>query len=238
MLFSPSSRGRLTDHDLRRFPDDTLFHRLARTVCHAGCLPRKELFEAWESARRVRRLFRGGRVVDLGGGHGLLAHAMLLLDDSSPDALVVDTALPSSSARLHEVLVAAWPRLSGRVTFVTARLEDVVLGPGDIVVSLHACGNLSDVVLDRAAAARARIAVLPCCHDLDVNDDANLAGWVDGPLAIDVVRALQLKQQGYRIWTQLISADITPKNRLLIGEPHERSSERKGVVHQSCGRHG
>src|SRR6187431_1818134 len=117
MAFSHSSRGRLTDYDLGRFPDDTLFHRLARTVCGAGCLPRKELYEAWETARRVRRLFRGGRVVDLGGGHGLLAQVMLLLDDTSPNAIVVDTTLPASSAKLHDAIVATWPRLAGRVTF-------------------------------------------------------------------------------------------------------------------------
>ena len=219
MRFDPASKDRLTDHDLARFPDDTLFHRLARAVCHAGCLPRKELFEAWETARRVRRVCRGGRVVDLGGGHGLLAHAMLLLDDSSPEAIVVDTTIPSSSARLHDALVASWPRLSGRVTFVPARIEDVALGSGDVVVSVHACGGLSDVVLERAAVARARVAVLPCCHDLDANDQGDLTGWVDGPLAVDVVRALRLKARGYRIWTQLIAREVTPKNRLLIGEP-------------------
>ena len=219
MNFSLSSRERLTDYDLGRFPDDTLFHRLARAVCHSGCLPRKELFEAWETARRVRRLFRGGRVVDLGGGHGLLAHAMLLLDDTSREALVVDTALPPSSARLHESLIAAWPRLSGRITFVPARVEDISLNHTDVVVSVHACGHLSDVVLERASAARARVAVLPCCHDLRVNDAGDLAGWVDGPLAVDVVRAMRLKQQGYRIWTQSIPSDVTPKNRLLIGDP-------------------
>src|SRR5262245_52725133 len=135
MAFSPSSRGRLTDYDLGRFPDDTLFHRLARAVCHAGCLPRKELYEAWETARRVRRLFRGGRVVDVAGGHGLLAHAMLLLDDSSPEAIVVDTALPASSARLHETLTTAWPRLASRVRFETSRIEDVALAAGDVIVS-------------------------------------------------------------------------------------------------------
>ena len=78
-MFSHSSRGRLTDRDLDRFPAGTLFDRLARAVCHAGCLPRKELYEAWEVARRVRRLFRGGRIVDLGGGHGLLALVMLII---------------------------------------------------------------------------------------------------------------------------------------------------------------
>src|SRR5262245_41099623 len=221
MAFSLSSRGRLTDYDLGRFPDDTLFHRLARAVCHAGCLPRKELFEAWETARRVRRLFRGGRIVDVAGGHGLLAHAMLLLDDSSSEAIVVDTSLPPSSERLHARLTEAWPRLAGRITFVSAGVEEIDLFPNDIVVSVHACGALSDVVLDRAAASRARVAVLPCCHDLDLHDDGNLAGWIDRPLAVDVMRAVRLEQQGYRVWTQSISNEITPKNRLLIGEPRD-----------------
>ena len=39
------------------------------------------------------------------------------------------------------------------------------------------------------------------------------------PLAIDIVRAMRLAQQGYRIWTQAIPAGITPKNRLLLGAP-------------------
>lgn len=218
-MFSPASRARLTHHDVERFPDDTLFDRLARTVCQAGCLPRKELYEAWEMARRVRRLFRGGRVVDLGGGHGLLAQVMLLLDDSSPEAVVVDKTLPPSSAKLHEVLAAAWPRLSGRIAFVAGTIEGADIRHTDIVVSSHACGALTDLILARAAAARARVAVMPCCHDLDCGDSGNLSGWLDGPVAIDVVRAMRLAQQGYRIWTQTIPAGITPKNRLLLGTP-------------------
>jgi hypothetical protein len=219
MSFSHSSRGRLTDKDLGRFPGDTLFDRLARSVCHAGCLPRKELFEAWEVARRVRRLFRGGRIVDLGGGHGLLAQVMLVLDDSSPAALVVDKALPASSARVHEALVQAWPRLSGRISFVDRALDEVEVQPSDVVVSSHACGRLTDVVLDRAVGARARVAVLPCCHDLERCDAGELSGWIDGPIAIDIMRAVRLEQQGYRIWTQSIPASVTPKNRLLLGAP-------------------
>ena len=218
-MFSPSSRGRLTDHDLARFPHSTLFHRLARAVCHAGCLPRKELYEAWEVARRVRRLFRGGRVIDLGAGHGLLAQVMLLLDDSSPHALVVDKTLPASTEKLHQVLVQEWPRLSGRISFVPAQIDSIEIGPTDVVVSSHACGALTDCVLERAAAARARVAVLPCCHDVEAGDDGGLTGWVDGPVAIDIIRATRLTERGYRIWTQAIPVDITPKNRLLLGAP-------------------
>jgi hypothetical protein len=218
-VFSPSSRGRLTDRDLDRFPGGTLFDRLARAVCHAGCLPRKELYEAWEVARRVRRLFRGGRIVDLGGGHGLLAQALLVLDDTSPAALVVDKALPSSAAKLHQALVRAWPRLEGRVVFVEAGLDRIEVQGTDLVVSSHACGSLTDAVLDLAAAARARVAVLPCCHHLRTSEAGGLSGWVDRATAIDVMRAVRLSRRSYRIWTQTIPAGITPKNRLLIGAP-------------------
>jgi hypothetical protein len=218
--FSPASKGRLTNRDIDRFPGNTLFDRLGRTVCQAACLPRKELYEAWEMARRVRRLFRGGRVLDFAGGHGLLAQIMLLLDDTTPNALVIDTSLPASSGKLQEVLVEAWPRLQGRVEFVAGSIDDIDMLDTDIVVSSHACGALTDRVLERAAAARARVAVLPCCHDLDLGDDGGLSGWVDGAAAIDIVRALRLADQGYRIWTQEIPQEITPKNRLLMGAPY------------------
>jgi len=219
VTFSPSSKGRLTDRDLERFPGTALFDRLARAVCHAGCLPRKELYEAWEMARRVRRLFRGGRIVDLAAGHGLLAHVLLILDNSSSQALSVDTTRPPSSGTLHDVLVEAWPRLAGRIVFEEVPLESVTLSADDLVVSAHACGALADLVLDRASAVRARVAVLPCCHHLAVNDPGSLSGWVNGPLAVDVMRAVRLEQKGYRIRTQIIPTAITPKNRLLLGEP-------------------
>ena len=218
-MFAHSSKDRLTTYDLDRFPGETLFSRIARAVCQAGCLPRKELYEAWEVARRTRRRFRSGHVVDLAAGHGLLAQVMLLLDNSSPEAVAVDQAMPPSSAKLHAVLVADWPRLEGRVRFVTAPIEQVALAPTDVVVASHACGALTDHVLDLAAAAHARVAVLPCCHDLDTCDTGGLEGWMDAALAIDAVRATRLRQRGYQVWTQNIPSDITPKNRLLIGQP-------------------
>ncbi len=215
-----ASRNCLTEHQLDRFPGDTLFDRIARAVCTAGCLPRKELYEAWEVARRVRRRFRGGRVVDLASGHGLLAHILLLLDDSSPSALAVGRQFPPSATALSTVLTSAWPRLQGRISYLQADMGGIALAPDDLVVSVHACGGLTDLVLDRAMAVGARVAVLPCCHDLDRGDTGGLEGWLDGPLAMDATRAARLRAHGYRVHTQTIPLDITPKNRLLLAEPH------------------
>jgi len=219
VTFSPGARSRLTAHDLARFPGDTLFDRIGRVVCRVGRLPRKELYEAWEVARRVRRWCRGGRVLDVAGGHGLLAHVMLLLDDASPQALVIDPAPPPSAAALHDAFVIEWPRLQGRVARIAEDISHVTLEATDLVVSSHACGALTDRILDAAVAASARVGVLPCCHDLARCDAGPLAGWLDGPMAIDAMRAMSLASRGYRTRTQLIPRAITPKNRLLIGIP-------------------
>jgi hypothetical protein len=219
MSFDPGSRSKLTRRDLERFGDDTLFHRIARQVCDCECIARKELFEAWEVARRTRRRFRGGRVVDLACGHGLLAQILLLLDDSSPSALAVDARLPKSARRLSDGFARAWPRLAGRVELSQTDISKIVAEPDDLIVSCHACGALTDAVLSQAIAAGARVAVLPCCHDKLQNDQGGLGGWLDPALAIDVTRAARLRGHGYRVHTQSIPAAITPKNRLLLAEP-------------------
>jgi hypothetical protein len=222
VTFSTAAQSRLTPHDLGRFAGTTLFDHIGRVVCGAGVLPRKELYEAWEVARRVRRWCRGGRVIDAAGGHGLLAHMMLLLDDSSAVAVVVDPAPPRSAVTLHDAIVAEWPRLRDRVTSVGRDIGDVALTAGDVVVSSHACGALTDRVLDAAMAASARVAVLPCCHDAASCDAGPLAGWMDRAMAIDAMRAVRMDAAGYEVRTQTIPAAITPKNRLLIGVPARR----------------
>lgn len=216
---SKSSRNPLNRRHLEHFTGDTLFDRIARAVCAADCLPRKELFEAWETARRVRRQMRGGPVVELAAGHGLLAAILLILDDSSPTATCVDIKQPPSFAAVLAAMEKHWPRLEGRIDFREEPMEDVNIPPGSLVVSVHACGPLTDQVLDLAIQARSRVAVLPCCHDLKTCDTGGLEGWMNGPLAIDAARVARLREAGYRVQTALIPEDITPKNRLLMGWP-------------------
>ena len=137
-------------------------------------------------ARRVRRLFRGGRVARSrwraraarsgdAAARRFVAEARSCRQDIA--ARRAQSCTMCSSARGRGSRVAS--RLS------PARSNAVDIVDTDIVVSSHACGALTDLVLARAAAARARVAVMPCCHDLDAGDDGGLSGWVDGALAID-----------------------------------------------------
>jgi len=213
-----SSKNRLTPRQQSLFTGNSLFNKIARAVCRAGTLPRKELYEAWEMAKRVRRRYRGGRVVDLACGHGLLAHIMLILDDSSKTALAVDKKIPLNAQKLSDALITSWPRLKNRVIYKEAPVEEITILPDDVVLSAHACGSLTDLILDRAMEQHARVAVLPCCHNLKESSTDGLEGWMDKTLAVDTVRAARLRSKGYQVVTQKIPGDITPKNRLLMGE--------------------
>ena len=119
---SRGSRSRLTPKQTESFSGDTLFDRIGRAVCRAGTLPAKELFEAWETARRVRRKYRGRRVLDLACGHGLLAHLMLILDDTSPVAVAVDAeSFRKRTDPFQSPHRDTWPRLSERIHYQTGR---------------------------------------------------------------------------------------------------------------------
>ncbi|MBU1069227.1 SAM-dependent methyltransferase [Myxococcota bacterium] len=216
----PGSRKRLTPPAAVHYPGTGLFDHIARVVCLADCMPRKELFEAWETARRTRRRLHGGRVVDMAAGHGLLAFMMLLIDDTSPCAIAVDIRKPAMHDKLAAAFVAEWPHLAGRVTFIEGRLETVELFPTDVVVSAHACGHLTDHILDMAIAARAAVSVLPCCHVTYAHHP--LVSWMAPDLCVDVDRAHRLMAAGYEVRAQLIPEAVTPKNRLLIGSPTKK----------------
>lgn len=213
---NPGSKQVLTDRHLASFGGDTLFDALARAVCEAGCLPSKELFEAWEVAKRAHRRLGRGPVFDLACGHGLAAWALLLLDREEAQATCIDRRLPPSAATLHDVLGRRWPGVGRRIRLVQGELGEARMPAGARVLAVHACGGLTDQALDLAIAAGAHVAALPCCHSHTKQDDGGLSGWMDRDLAIDATRVSRLRAAGYRVWTSVIPAAITPENRLLI----------------------
>ncbi len=220
-MHGPGSRNKLSPSHARHYQGDSLLDVLGRAICAVDCLPRKELHEAWEMATRIRSWLAGaptGRMVDLCAGYGLLSQVLLLLDsDERSTALAVDVRLPKNHGLVHDAVVGTFPVLAGRVTFQRARLEDVALEAGDVIISSHACGELSDAVLSRAAEAGACVALLPCCHLTRWRPD--LAGHADPAASMDEARVTWLVERGYDVIVDAIPANVSAKNRLLLGRP-------------------
>ena len=118
-----------------------------------------------------------------------------------------------------DMLVLLAPEGEPPIGFEQRALADVDISASDVVVATHACGALTDAVIDKVLGARARLAALPCCHDEETCDAGQLRGWLDVATAVDVTRAARLRAQGYEVHTQLIPRAITPQNRLLVAAP-------------------
>ncbi|KAG8470647.1 hypothetical protein KFE25_009068 [Diacronema lutheri] len=128
------------------------------------------MLDAVEAFVRERRGQRDGlplSIVDIGGGKGSLASALVGRFGSDVLVHVVDVArapVRSGAARAAE-------RGVDNVRFVLAdascaSLDEDALGKGcavDLVVALHACGTLSDVALAQAVRHGAGFVVCPCC---------------------------------------------------------------------------
>jgi len=51
-IMKKSSKNRLTPRQQSFFSGNSLFDKIARAVCRAGTLPRKELYEALENGKK------------------------------------------------------------------------------------------------------------------------------------------------------------------------------------------
>jgi SAM-dependent methyltransferase len=98
------------------------------------------------------------RVVDLGAGHGHVTRGLQRV--LGVDALGVERdGAKVSAARA----LAGDEGPAFREADAAAVMAELELGEGDLLLGLHACGALGDLLVERAAAARSDVLLVSCC---------------------------------------------------------------------------
>jgi len=111
-------------------------------------------------------------------------------------------------------------------------IENYKVEPGDFaMISIHACGNLTDLVLEKAFSIRAPIAVMPCCYndnmkkyDLQNPPERKKLLYKREEDYYDAFRLRFLEENAYRVWIKTINPKITPMNNIIIGLPSGKFS--------------
>jgi len=226
------SKRILRPSDIEVFKDlePSFFAEVASIVCQAEAVPRKELFESWEVANHIDANFpQATRIADLAAGHGLLGWFLLLLAkrNNRPRSVVsVDVRMPPSACAIRQVITKSWPDLAERMHYVVGNLKHVDADQNVLLTSVHACGPLTDVVIERAVACGASVVVMPCCHSLRQSLPpapgltavklANRAKELGVAQAVDAERINALRSFGYTVKQEYCDDKVTNRNRLIV----------------------
>ena len=214
-----SSRSRLHPGCAPLFPSENLHDRVARAVCEARCLARKELFESWSFVARVRRFLDAPVVWDLGAGHGLVAMLLAILEPDLREVRCVDRRKPESFEKLRAALEGVAGGRLAKVVYDERRLDRLEPAHERIfVTAVHACGRRTDEAIDVALAARSSVALLPCCHDASIHvlPGALVGRWSKRD-AVDLTRIFRLDAAGYRTLSRRVDDDVTACADAIIG---------------------
>lgn len=228
-----------------------MMNELGVVACNTGVVPRKEFFETYAAALAIHTKFpHVRRVADLAGGHGLLSWFLLALDPSRRTAIVVDRCMPASADAIAKGMLERFPNLADCWTYVQADLSAVEPHPSTLLASIHACGTLSDYLVELAIDSGSPLAVAPCCHTVQAEKGyrphalsgmtaASVAALVEDKLqqndndkdiitigdVVDEVRCLTLENAGFAVEEVMLPDLFTKRNRLILGETNEMWSD-------------
>ena len=191
-----------------------IFEELALVACEAGVVCRKELLETFAAATAIHTKFGQNaavtRVADLAAGHGLLSWFLLVLDeydDNSGEydsvtcqrrkhrtAVCIDRRKPAAADIIAKAMLHRFPHLQDRWTYIQADLSSAVdPHPSCLMASVHACGTLSDFLIDMSLKHQASLAIVPCCHT--INDRMGYQPHALSGLSITDVAAIVQKKK-------------------------------------------
>ncbi len=193
---------------------------------HPRHLRVKETFETLEAYRRIGQdvyeRWRDGRVervYELCAGHGLLG---LLFGYRFPKLSILCVDAERRPAFAHYKAVAQDLGIElGNVRYLEAGLEEVEVEPRSYVVCIHACNEATRVALEKARAAGACWAAMPCCirdgiyfrrikHVGDATRYAAAAGYIAGMFGARKLTAIDPR--------------ITNRHLILLGPKNGDSS--------------
>lgn len=184
----------------------------------------KEVLESVEFYLRTRQRLMQQPVsflYDMGAGHGLTG---LLFAAGFPQLRVqlIDQRVPPSFHELHRLVTIKCPWIN--VAYQAIPLDQwkphASVNNTTVVIATHACGRLTDEVIDRAILLQATaLAVMPCCYTGTASPAPyGIRRALGVAWAADIDRTYRLARAGYHTDFSAISDAITPMNRILVAE--------------------
>ncbi len=202
--------------------DDPLYGVFLR-IRNQRAAVRKEFYEAAFLLDRLDpELRRATRLWEMAAGHGMFGLFAALLHRPLEEVVHLDKRRPLSYERILELAAVDHPFLKLRSRF---REGDIASGdpipPDALVVGLHCCGSLTDLVAEEARRSGASFAVVPCCERRALLSPAAraTARGDDLPRLVRERRIERWQSWGYAIEERRLPEAVTASAHILIAKP-------------------
>lgn len=108
-------------------------------------------------------------------------------------------------------------------------IESFEINGLSVLIALHSCGTLSDIILEKAVASESPVAIIPCCYtpdmkkyDLMNSPDKRKLLYSSEKDYYDAFRMQFLREHNYYTVLETMNSRLTPMNNVLIGIPPNR----------------
>jgi hypothetical protein len=193
------------------------FTRLVWSYAAQSHVRDKEIWESFDFVSRIRRITRGKRVLEACCGHGLVGHLLAL--NGARSVRQFDIRETRSHALLQTYFLRS-PVMFDTVD-VRKQKDEVLSWDFDVVVGMHCCGDLSDIIVDIATKKGAALCICPCCYHGARMAPAMAASMnaFPKPLAVDAVRVATLALRGYAVTMKKLNISISTCNDIICAVP-------------------
>ena len=217
------SRSRLSARDdayKRVWMDgDHPLYLIFRRIRNLRIAVRKEFYEAAFMLDRVApELRRASAVYEIAAGHGMFGMFAATVFRNLERVIHVDLCRPQSYARILEQVALEYPFVKHRSEYHEAPAgEGPPVPPGGLVVGLHCCGALTDLVAECARKDGASFAVVPCCERRSLLRGANSGARGDDiPRLVNQARVDRWREWGYHVEERALPEAVTKRRRIFV----------------------
>lgn len=113
------------------------------------------------------------------------------------------------------------------IVFINESIDNLIISEKPAaLIGVHACGRLTDIVIEKAVDARVPFAVMPCCYNSEMNKyelreppDGRKLVYPNEQSYYDAFRMQFAKERGYDVVLTTIDPKITPMNNVIVATP-------------------
>lgn len=190
--------------------------RIWKNAINLCSVSEKEVRESFNFVEVIKKKIQSGNIVlELCCGHGLIGQ--ILIQKHLVKSVIQICNIETKSHQLLELINNSFSDIYFYNWDIYEKENEILKFDYDAVIACHACGGLTDKVIDFAIKKDKNIFVCPCCYHYNLPKELVKIYSQFGSNGVNIYRISKLMLSGYNTSVRELKSNITPLNKVIIG---------------------